>query len=162
MSGISSKVLAFGEPKNKKKFNAIEQVAELDLNQYEAFYRNADPQIGRWWQIDPKLNMGESPYSMMGNNPILNTDPLGDTIRAKTGFWGLRKLKYDENTGKFYKKNGQEYTGNSKFVKAVGSELEKMNQTTNGAKVVKELSSAGGDFTFKNKSLGDGLQFKGT
>jgi RHS repeat-associated protein len=53
MAGISSKAMNFGAPENKYKFNGIEQNEDLDLNMYDAFYRNFDPQIGRWWQIDP-------------------------------------------------------------------------------------------------------------
>jgi RHS repeat-associated protein len=80
MAGISSK--AAGKLENKRKFNGIEHTTELDLNTYDAFFRNADPQIGRWWQIDPKPNVFESPYVMMGNNPIGNHDYLGDTPRV--------------------------------------------------------------------------------
>jgi RHS repeat-associated protein len=76
--GISSK--APGSLENRKKFNGIEHTTEFDLNTYDAFYRNADPQIGRWWQIDPKPNVVESPYSMMSNNPIRLSDPLGDKV----------------------------------------------------------------------------------
>jgi|GEM_PF-6752702 len=46
---------------------------------YDAFYRNLDPQIGRFWQIDPKPNVGISLYASMDNNPILMADILGDT-----------------------------------------------------------------------------------
>ncbi|MBX3257680.1 MAG: hypothetical protein KF862_26365 [Chitinophagaceae bacterium] len=90
MAGISSKALN-NTPENRKKFNGIEHTTEFDLNTYDAFFRNADPQIGRWWQTDPKPNMAESPYAMMGNNPILNIDPLGDTatVRWRTGFLGI-------------------------------------------------------------------------
>ncbi len=80
MAGISSKALAFGEPENKYKYNGIEFNSDLDLNTYDAFYRNLDPQIGRWWQVDPKPNDSESPYATMGNNPILYSDYLGDTL----------------------------------------------------------------------------------
>lgn len=80
MLGISSKALEFGNPENKYKFNGIEQTTEFDLNQYDAFYRNYNPQIGRWFQIDPKPREFESPYAAMGNNPVLYSDFLGDTL----------------------------------------------------------------------------------
>jgi len=78
MAGISSKTAVGLE--NKKKYNGIEFDNDLDINTYEAFYRNLDPQIGRWWQIDPKIEDMElwSPYVSNYNNPIINSDPLGD------------------------------------------------------------------------------------
>jgi RHS repeat-associated protein len=81
MSGISSNVLKGSNyPKNREEFNGIEHTTDLDLNQYDAFYRNLDPQIGRWWQIDPKVDLFEdySPYSHVLNNPIGLSDPFGD------------------------------------------------------------------------------------
>jgi RHS repeat-associated protein len=78
MAGISSKALT-GAVENKCKFNEIEQSTDLGLNQYDAFYRNLDPQIGRFWQIDPKAIDEISPYASMLNNPITHCDPLGDT-----------------------------------------------------------------------------------
>ena len=77
MAGISSK--AAGRMENKKKYNSIELNSDFDLNLGESFYRSHDPQLGRWWQIDPKPNENMSPYSVMNNNPILMSDPLGDT-----------------------------------------------------------------------------------
>jgi RHS repeat-associated protein len=87
MAGISSKQLNSLE--NKKLFNGIEQTTELGLNQYDAFYRNLDPQIGRFWQIDPQVNNLESytPYESMGNNPISNVDPLGDFPTSRSAWW---------------------------------------------------------------------------
>jgi RHS repeat-associated protein len=96
MSGISSKVLAFGGAENKKKFNGIEQNTDFDLNIYDAFYRNLDPQIGRFLQIDPKIESAEawSPYSAMLCNPIRYIDPLGDSTIPidKVNPWALAKL----------------------------------------------------------------------
>ncbi|WP_160716002.1 RHS repeat-associated core domain-containing protein [Chitinophaga solisilvae] len=81
MAGISSNALkGTNYPTNKNKFNAIELNSDLDLYSYEAHYRNLDPQLGRWWQIDPKPNDAISPYAAMENNPIRFSDFLGDTI----------------------------------------------------------------------------------
>jgi RHS repeat-associated protein len=79
MSGISSK--AAGKVENKKKYNGIEYENAFDLNMGETFFRTHDPQLGRWWQVDPKPNEFESLYAAMGNNPILKADPLGDTAK---------------------------------------------------------------------------------
>ena len=78
MKMIGSK--AFGRLENKKKYNGIEQTNEFDLNQYDAFYRNLDCQIGRWWQVDPKAaQMYEwSPYNLNFDNPVKFSDFLGD------------------------------------------------------------------------------------
>jgi RHS repeat-associated protein len=79
MAGISSK--AAGGLENKKKYNGIEFDEDLDIDSYEAYYRNLDPQTGRWWQIDPKVDEGQesmSPYATMADDPVLSNDPLGD------------------------------------------------------------------------------------
>ncbi|RFS21057.1 hypothetical protein DVR12_17095 [Chitinophaga silvatica] len=81
MAGISSSALrGKAYPENRKKFNGIEHTTEFDLNTYDAFYRTLDPQIGRFWQIDPKPTGNISLYAMMDNNPISKSDPLGDSI----------------------------------------------------------------------------------
>ena len=87
MAGISSNAVNFGTPNNKYKFNSIEQNNDFDLNMYDARYRNLDPQIGKFWQIDPKPNETFSLYAAMANNPILYSDPLGDTtwVYGNTG-----------------------------------------------------------------------------
>ena len=78
MSGISSK--AAGSLENKKEYNGYEKNDDLDLNWYESFFRSHDPQLGRFWQPDPKPNFDMSLYSAMDNNPIRYGDILGDTV----------------------------------------------------------------------------------
>jgi RHS repeat-associated protein len=86
MAGISSK--AANRMENRFKYNGIEHNTNFDLNMYDAFYRNLDPQIGRFWQIDPEAEMLEeySPYASMYNNPISNVDPLGN-FASRFGAW---------------------------------------------------------------------------
>jgi RHS repeat-associated protein len=79
MAGISSK--AAGKLENRFKYNGIELDTTFGLNEYEAHFRDLDPAIGRWWQIDPKVDAGYesvSPYASMYNDPIRFSDPLGD------------------------------------------------------------------------------------
>ena len=47
----------------------------------EARFRTLDAQLGRWWQIDPEVEQFEawSPYNSNLDNPILKTDPQGNT-----------------------------------------------------------------------------------
>lgn len=78
MAGISSK--AAGGIENKNKYNGIEFNNDLDLNLYETPLRGLDPQVGRWWQVDPLTDKMEmwSPYTSNYDNPIRYADPRGD------------------------------------------------------------------------------------
>ncbi|MGB3155847.1 MAG: RHS repeat-associated core domain-containing protein [Chitinophagaceae bacterium] len=80
MAGISSKALNFGDPGNNKKYNGIEKNSDFQIDIYETQLRVLDGQIGRWWQIDPKVDNMEmwSPYASNYDNPINYMDPLGD------------------------------------------------------------------------------------
>ena len=81
ISGISSGAVAFGQPDNKRKYNGIELDKDLNVNTYEAQFRDLDPQTARWWQIDPKIEQGMencSPYLSMYDDPVRQSDPLGD------------------------------------------------------------------------------------
>jgi RHS repeat-associated protein len=81
MAGISSK--AHEMQVNKKKYQQYELNSDLDISLYETFFRSHDPQLGRFWQMDPRPNFSESPFAAMGNNPVSNMDPLGDTMMTK-------------------------------------------------------------------------------
>ncbi len=65
----------------KYQYNGIELTNDFGLMINEARYRTLDPQLGRWWQIDPKVETFEawSAYNSNLDNPIRYEDKDGDT-----------------------------------------------------------------------------------
>jgi RHS repeat-associated protein len=71
-------------------FNGQEKDNEIsgNGNSYTAEFWQYDPRLGRRFNLDPKPNPSLSNYSAFGNNPILLSDPKGDTtynFNIKTG-----------------------------------------------------------------------------
>lgn len=129
MQGISSKTLSLGNPENRRKFIGQELNSELDLNWYSFRYRNHDPQIGRFVQIDPLAAQYayNSTFAYAENKPINGIDleglewlPInkeGEAVKPedKENINGYRWVGYDVNaeTGKKTAKTGtvaQAYT----------------------------------------------------
>ena len=73
-------------------FNGQEKSDELkgSGNSYTAEFWEYDPRIGKRWNLDPRPDVSVSPYAAFGNNPILNTDPLGDTLSPSQMVEALR------------------------------------------------------------------------
>jgi RHS repeat-associated protein len=114
MQGISSKAATTLE--NKYKYNRIEYENSFDINIGEAFFRTHDPQLGRWWQIDPKLeaSLNISPYAAMDNNPVIKSDPLGDIAIIDDAVIGFFK-------GLFRKRSNFEDGAKTRFGNALRS-----------------------------------------
>jgi RHS repeat-associated protein len=101
MAGISDKALKTQYAENKYRFNKGSELQNKEFSDgsgleiYETTLRELDPQLGRWWEIDPVFANGvdgddeaneviteglksQSPYASMDNNPIRFEDPKGD------------------------------------------------------------------------------------
>jgi RHS repeat-associated protein len=85
MAGISDKAVKTNYAENKNRYNDGSEIQNKEfsdgtgLEAYDADFRMYDPQIGRFWQMDPlaDINADYSPYSFANDNPILLNDPLG-------------------------------------------------------------------------------------
>lgn len=81
--GLDMKMLeskAFGKLDNRIRFNSGSELNSLwDINLYETNFRNYDPQIGRFMQVEPLADDYHtlSTYCFALNNPVFFNDPLG-------------------------------------------------------------------------------------
>ncbi|MEQ1676747.1 MAG: DUF6443 domain-containing protein, partial [Chitinophagaceae bacterium] len=79
-AGISSKALSFGEPKNKEKtFQGQRFDDDLGINWIQFKWRNHDPQIGRFVEIDPlsEKYVYNSTYAFSENKVIVHVELEG-------------------------------------------------------------------------------------
>ncbi len=81
-------------------YNGVEKEDELGLEWMSYEYRTSDPALGRFLQIDPKSEKYYpiNPYNFTANNPILLTDPKGDTIRIYGSDEFKQQAQKDLNT----------------------------------------------------------------
>ncbi|WP_321299036.1 RHS repeat-associated core domain-containing protein [Marinifilum fragile] len=99
----------------KNKYNYLytgkEFIDSLGVNWYDYHARYYDPEVGRWFAIDPSLQAA-SPYMAMGNNPMIYIDADGRTWKifekigdvaegAWDGFWMVANdiRKWGESLG---------------------------------------------------------------
>jgi RHS repeat-associated protein len=85
MAGISDKAVKTQYSENKYRYNSGNELQNKEFSDgsgleiYDANFRSYDPQLGRFWQIDPLAETTEnwSPYAFANDNPILLNDPFG-------------------------------------------------------------------------------------
>jgi|GEM_PF-1117668 len=101
-----------GTPDHKYTYNGKEKQEEFGLNWYDYEARTMDMQLGRFSQIDPlsEKYFDTSPYTYVGNNPILRIDPDGKE-------WTITRTGNEEDgyhynitfTGKVINESGNEH-----------------------------------------------------
>jgi len=106
MAGISDKALKTPYAENKYRFNKGSELQNKEfsdgsgLEMYATQLRELDPQLGRWWQVDPKSDEAYesvSPYGAFNDDPARYNDPNGDAGEEATaccavhGAWNIFK-----------------------------------------------------------------------
>ena len=101
--------------KDKYLFNGKELQEDFGLYQYDFGARTYDPQLARWFSVDPlaHLRMSLSPYNYVQNNPINRIDPDGaldmgvmppdDHYINNDG--SIQTVKTDDNFDRFFVEN---------------------------------------------------------
>jgi YD repeat-containing protein len=77
-------------------FNGQRKSLEIGADAQTAQFWEYNGDVGRRWNLDPKPTMGVSEYSGFLNNPIIGTDPVGDTITPAKGIAKAVFKRFDE------------------------------------------------------------------
>jgi RHS repeat-associated protein len=93
------------------QFTGKPNIAGIEAYDFNARYY--DPELGRFYSIDPLWNPAESPYAYCYNNPVNFTDPTGMTsnpVELEKALKGLLSGKYQGQVVDNYSNNRDVYT----------------------------------------------------
>ena len=87
---------SFSSEKYRYGFNGQEKSDEIFANSTTALFWEYDSRIGRRWNVDPVPKTSISGYEVLGNNPNMYIDPLGDKRKdTKNSFGGYSAWEVD-------------------------------------------------------------------
>jgi RHS repeat-associated protein len=121
----------FSSDKYRYGFNGQEKSTEIDPhgNNMTAEFWQYDARLGRRWNVDPRPITGMSPYAVMGNSPVLYSDPLGDTLSDSQL---LDALKIANNEVVTRIKNNQNFGfKNKNYIKPLSNAIKDYLATNN-------------------------------
>ena len=98
-------------------FNGQMKSPEIGSNNYTAEFWEYNANIGVRWNIDSKGIVGISPYAVLGDNPILHIDPLGDSDVVPIGAQNFALRQNANKTyGFFDQATNQPYNGGNQIM----------------------------------------------
>ncbi|WP_428979070.1 RHS repeat domain-containing protein [Flavobacterium lipolyticum] len=109
---------------NKYKYNGKELQDELGLGMYDYGFRNYDPALGRWMNIDPLAEISRrwSPYTYAYDNPVLLVDVDGLYVDTS---WIYRKNKDGNYVNKKLVEAFETFAKSKEGISFLGSFAEK-------------------------------------
>jgi len=127
-TGISNTLIT-GADKNRRKHTGKEFISELGVDSYDFSARFLAPLTGRFDSPDPKAwdYTWLSPYTFCAADPINNSDPTGERIKAVAPDRDGNAVEYfwEERDGvwNFYDSSGTAYSGNDEFMTSLTSAM---------------------------------------
>lgn len=144
------------------KYNGKEEQTELGLGWLDYGARMYQPELGKFFTQDrfSEKYYPLSPYQYAANNPVLNIDVNGDSIRVNvtTTVNGQSQTQayyysYTDDQGYgFYDASGARYQGNDPFIKQVNAGLARLGLGKEGGAMVNELMTSNNMFTIEQST----------
>ena len=130
-------------------FNGQEKVNEIAGigNHYTALHWEYDPRTARRWNLDPVPQISINDYSVLGLNPINNTDPLGDIFNK----WDTKSSKNEYKFNGYYATNTKYFADEANLNSFAKAAIELATDNIIFAQVYTQLSKSKNLYTIQQE-----------